>query len=56
MDIFEIIDQFHITVTYNDYNDNNNDDDSSPKARKRARDLESYNSIKSTSKFYLDDN
>jgi hypothetical protein len=74
MDTFEIIDQPHISVSYNDDNDNNNnnnddDDDSdsrssdeensvvsSASARKKSRDLESYNSIKTTSKFYSDDN
>jgi hypothetical protein len=71
MDIFEIIDQYHITVSYSDDYDNNNNDyddsdsrsgddensvDSCPRPRKRAGDLESYNGMKTTSKFYSDDN
>jgi hypothetical protein len=71
MEIFEIIDQYHMAVSYNDDNDNNNiydensdsisgDEENSvvshPRARKRACDLESYISIKTMSKFYSNDN
>jgi hypothetical protein len=38
MDIFEIIDQYHITATYNDDNDNNNNDDNDDNSDSRSGD------------------